>query len=205
MPALINHAHKPLPGVIIVHAAPVVSPWPNPTDLTAIRAWLRANAPDPDAVRQWVHRTITARPAGRVPLLGSPAWQALPDTDPRKHAALVHAALAHLAEHTPAAVAARLRRELDEFATSVRRMFTEADNDLRRARVELGYSTGPTHAELVRRRNTYHCHACGTRYHGAIPCPQCGWAGTPDQIRGCVAAGCDQLAPGQHRPQRRAA
>jgi hypothetical protein len=97
------------------------------------------------------------------------------------------AALVHVADSVREAVAARLRAELDAFATAVRRMFAEADNDLRRAKVELGYSTGPSHAELVRRRATHRCRLCDAVVLGSGPCPGCGWAGTPEQIRARAA------------------
>jgi hypothetical protein len=162
---------------------------PNPTDIAAVRTWVAAHQADLPAVKAWAAPMLNAaHRAGPVPILGETAWRALPDSDPRKIGAALIAALVHVADSTPQAVATRLRAELDAFATAIRRMFAEAENDLRRAKVELGYSTGPSHVELVRRRATHRCWLCGATVLGSIPCPDCGWAGTPEQIRAHATA-----------------
>jgi hypothetical protein len=98
----------------------------------------------------------------------------------RKLAALVITALADLHANTPTAIAERLRRELDDHATSIRAMFVNAHNDVSevaRARREAGYTTGPSHADLVRRRACLHCPTCRTNLaYGASQCAACGWS-----------------------------
>src|SRR4051794_16555287 len=114
---------------------------PNPTDVDAVRAWLAARLPDvpavhmwladlPDvaAVRMWSRRLLAD--VDSVPALGSPAWLSLSDQDPRKLAAAIPPAVAHLTAATPAAIADRLRHELDEFATAWRRALKETSADV---------------------------------------------------------------------------
>jgi hypothetical protein len=159
---------------------------PHPTDLPAIRRWLAAHAPDVDAVRTWA-RHVLARleSAGTVPELGSPAWVELADADVRKLAAALRPALAQLMERTPAAIAERLRAELDERATAWRRSFAELHADVSTGWHELGYGIGPSHAELVRRRNTFPCGQCRRPLLiGVTACAECGWREpTPEQVR----------------------
>jgi hypothetical protein len=162
---------------------------PNRTDMAAVHSWVATHQADLPAVKTWAAPMLNAaHRVGPVPILGETSWRALPDNDPRKIGAALIAALIHVADSTPQAVATRLRAELDALATAVRRMFAEADNDLRRAKVELGYSTGPSHAELVRRRATHRCRLCDATVLGSGPCPGCGWAGTPEQIRAHATA-----------------
>lgn len=161
----------------------------NPTDLVAVRAWLADHQTDLPAVERWAAPALgAANREGQIPSIGGPSWRALPDRDPRKLGAALTAALIHAAESTPDATAMRLRSELDTFATAVRRMYADADSEIRRAKAELGYSTGPSHAELVRRRARHRCWPCGATVTGSGPCPECGWAGTPEQIRARAAA-----------------
>src|SRR4051812_24023856 len=104
---------------------------PNPTDIAAVRRWLAEHTPDVDAVRAWAAR-VRARveSVSPVPELGSPEWAALADTDARKLAAALRPALAQLVERTPAAIAARLRAELDDRAIAWRRSLAELHADL---------------------------------------------------------------------------
>lgn len=77
------------------------------------RQWLAIHRPDPDAVAAWATELLhRATAAGPIPVAGSAAWTALPDGDPRKPAAVVRTALAHLRESTPNAIAGRVAAEL---------------------------------------------------------------------------------------------
>jgi hypothetical protein len=163
--------------------ASVTLPWP--TDLTAVRRCLAQGAPNVGAVRAWTRRVL-ADHGGRgggadaVPALGSRAWCALPDGDPRKLAAAVRPALAQLEYWEPAAIADRLRTELDEFATAWRRACVEASHDLSGAG---RWGVGPTHADLVRRRqlaSTEPCGTCGTAVTLVHPLPDEYAARLPD-------------------------
>ena len=150
---------------------------PQPTDLAAIRRWLAEHAPDVDAVRAWTVRVLARiESVNTVPELGSPAWAALADTDARKLAAALRPALAHLDESTPAATAMRLRAELDEQATAWRRSLAELHADVSTGWHDLGYGVGPSHAELVRRRNAFPCGQCRRPLRiGVTSCAGCGW------------------------------
>lgn len=132
---------------------------PAPTDLHAVRAWLAARQPDITKVKAWALPLLAiANRNGPIPDFGGPAWSALPDTDSRKLAALIRPALARLAESTPAAIAAELRRELDDIDTVFLRRLRMASWD-----VSAGMGpvrVGPTYAELARRRNTFPCTTC---------------------------------------------
>jgi hypothetical protein len=120
-----------------------------------------------------------------VPELGSPEWAALADTDARKLIAALRPALAQLVGRTPAAISALLRAELDDPATAWRRSLAELRTDLARGWHELGYGAGPSHAELVRRRNTRPCGPCRRPLLiGATECAECGWhEPTPAELR----------------------
>ncbi|MDX8056076.1 DUF2742 domain-containing protein [Lentzea sp. BCCO 10_0798] len=87
------------------------------TDPSDVQAFNRRPLRDPSAVRTWCEPMLrpawaAMRPGDSMPLAGSTRWQALNDDDPRKLAAVLHAALAHLDESTPHAIAARFAREL---------------------------------------------------------------------------------------------
>lgn len=104
---------------------------------------------DPAAVHTWGAALVKrAYATGLVPAIGSAEWIALDDTDPRKPAAAVLAALAYIAEAMPAAIAARLDAEDREAAQRVK----DAAVDLSTAG---RWGTGPTRRELEQRRNTY--------------------------------------------------
>src|SRR4051794_37785362 len=149
---------------------------PDPTDIAAIRRWLAEHAPDVDAVRSWAARVLTrVESVSAVPELGSPAWAALADTDARKLTAALHPALAQLMERTPAAIAERLRAELDERATAWRRSLAELHSDLAAGWHERGYGIGPSHAELVRLRSTRPCGQCRQLLRPQATTCECGW------------------------------
>ena len=50
---------------------------------------------------------------------------------------------------------------------------------------DLGYSVGPSHAELVRRRTTFPCGQCRRPLRfGVTSCAECGWREpTPAELR----------------------
>jgi hypothetical protein len=156
-----------------------------PTDLAAIRRWLAEHTPDVDAVRTWAGRVLERlESANTVPELGSPEWAALADTDVRKLAGAIRPALAYLIEQTPAAIADRLRAELDERATAWRRSLAELHADLSTGWHDLGYGIGPSHAEIVRRRNTFPCGQCRRPLRLGITSCGCGWREpTPTELR----------------------
>lgn len=177
-------------------------PLPDPTKVETVRAWLADRRPDMDAVRAWADQLLTA--LAPVPALGRAEWLALDERDPRKLAAAIRPALAYLVESTPEAIAARLRAELDEFATTWRRAHKEASADISRARTDLGYGIGPSHAELVRRRrltSTAPCGACGTAVTLIHPLPDEYAARLPDVswVRCADCPQTTQLAPARRR------
>jgi hypothetical protein len=156
----------------------------HPPDLPAIRRWLAEHAPDVDEVRSWTGRVLTRLEAiGTVPALGSPDWATLADTDARKLAAALSPALAHLVDRTPAAIAERLRAELDAHAREWRRALVDAHADV--AQGWRGYGIGPSHAELDRRRYTFPCGQCRRPLRfGISACDACGWREpTPAELR----------------------
>lgn len=159
---------------------------PNPADVAAVRRWLAEHTPDVDAVRTWATRVLArVESLSAVPELGSPAWAALADTDARKLAAALRPALAQLVERTPAAIATRLRAELDDRATAWRHSLAELHADLSEGWHDHGYGIGPSHAELARRRATYPCGRCRRPLRiGVTACGECGWREpTPAQLR----------------------
>jgi hypothetical protein len=169
------------------------APLPDPTDVDAVRAWLADRRPDVDAVRTWARRLL--EDLAPVPALGSAEWVTLSDQDPRKLAAAIRPALAHLVDSTPDAIAARLRVELDAFATAWRMAFSEASGEISRAMA--GLTTGPSHAELVRRRQlttAASCQACGTAVTLVHPLPEEYAARLPD-LSWVRCADCPQAGP----------
>ncbi|MFL6127232.1 hypothetical protein [Actinophytocola sp.] len=154
--------------------------------MAAVRRWLAEHTPDVDEVRAWTARVLArVESVSVVPALGSPTWSALADTDARKLTAALRPALAQLVERTPAAVAERLRAELDDRATAWRRSIVELHADIAAGWHDLGYGIGPSHAELVRRRSTFPCGQCRRPLRlGATACGDCGWhQPTPEQLR----------------------
>lgn len=122
----------------------------DPTDVNAVRAWLAVHSPNVDAVRAWA--TGVLADLGPVPALGTAAWVALADTDPRKLAAALAPAVARLLENTPAAVAMRLRRELLAEDRAVAERFKAASVALSTAQDWTRAARRPSFAELERRR-----------------------------------------------------
>lgn len=168
---------------------------PNPTNVDAVRAWLADRRRDVDAVQAWARRLLADLPL--VPALGSAEWLALAEQDPRKLAAAVRPALAHLVDSTPDVIAARMRIELDAFATAWRRVHKEASAEMSRARTDLGYGIGPSYAELVRRRqltSTAPCGVCGTAVTLAHPLAEEYAARLPD-LSWVRCADCPQSVP----------
>ncbi|WP_291412706.1 DUF2742 domain-containing protein [Actinophytocola sp.] len=177
---------------------------PDPADPVAVRAWLDDHAPHIAAVRAWSVRLLAPlESAGAVPELGTPAWVTLADTDPRKLAAALRPALAYLLDGTPAAVTDRLRTELDAFATAWRRAHKEASAELSRYVADRGYSVGPSHAELDRRRqltSTAPCGVCGAAVTLRHPLPDSHAARLPD-LSWVRCTSCAPAAqPGQAAP-----
>jgi len=137
------------------------------------------------AVSCWRARFLaTIAAAGPVPALGSPAWVALPDTDPRKTAAAVGPAVAYLIDNTQAVIESRLRGELAAIDHAVVARIRTASWDLSGAQDWRHAAHCPSHADLVRRRSQAVCVRCGAE-HGFTDthCPGCGRGGTPEQIR----------------------
>ncbi|MEV6714842.1 DUF2742 domain-containing protein [Lentzea sp. NPDC051208] len=97
------------------------------TDPDDVHDFNRRPLRDPAVVRAWCAPLLSQawaamRAGDSMPMAGSTRWEALNDDDPRKLAAVLHAALAHLEESTPRFIAARLAHELaaehrDEVAT----------------------------------------------------------------------------------------
>ncbi|MBP2340199.1 hypothetical protein JOF41_006377 [Saccharothrix coeruleofusca] len=91
-------------------------------DPDGVRPWNRPPGFDLDAVRRWAEPLLTRAyaaaprrpltgPHSLIPRAGSPEWTALADSDPRKPAAVVLAALARLEESTPHAIARRVAED----------------------------------------------------------------------------------------------
>jgi hypothetical protein len=109
---------------------------------------------------------------------------ALLDSDPRKLAAAIPPAVAYLTENTPAAIAARLRRELAAIDHAVIERVRTASWDLAGAQDWRHAANSPSHVELVRRRSMTICGNCATLYMWTtLRCPGCGRTGTPEEIR----------------------
>lgn len=108
---------------------------------------------DAVTVRRWcAHSLARAESAGRIPLLGSPAWVALDDQDPRKLGSVIRAALAWLADSQPEVIAERLRAEMDFVDQITFQRLRDASHAVAAGADWSLVAYGPTHAELVRRR-----------------------------------------------------
>lgn len=95
------------------------------------RQWLDRHRPDPDAVAVWATELLhRATSAGPIPVAGSAAWIALPDSDPRKAAAIVRTALAALRESTPNAVAERVATDWAASQREFRQRLKDASRDV---------------------------------------------------------------------------
>jgi hypothetical protein len=115
------------------------------------------NAPSAEAIRDWGLRTIDqAHELGPIPVAGTPEWCALPDTDPRKRAAILDAAAVWAEEMSRADPLGEMNAFLDQLA----QVDAELDRLIER-RTSLAISQaqrwdrGPSWAELQRRRNTH--------------------------------------------------
>ncbi|MFS8103715.1 DUF2742 domain-containing protein [Lentzea alba] len=87
------------------------------TDPNDVYVFNRRPLRDPAVVRAWCDALLRRAwasmcPGESMPLAGSTRWEALNDDDPRKLAAVLYAALAHLEESTPRAIASRFAHEL---------------------------------------------------------------------------------------------
>lgn len=157
--------------------------------LTRARDWRAEHAADITAVHSWQQRVLhDLPPNAAVPRLGSPSWVALLDSDPLKLAAAIPSAVAYLAENTPAAITARLRRELAAIDHAVIERIRTASWDLAGTQDWRHATNSPSHAELVRRRLMTICSNCATRHAWTTHrCPVCGRTGTPEEIRAAAA------------------
>lgn len=128
---------------------------PNPTDANAVRAWLDTHRPNLGAVRRWArHITTTAGfHPGPVPPLGGPQWRTLADSDPRKLASALLAALTALEDNTPTAISKRLWKEQRDQDRAVAERLKAASVDLSQADWK-SVANRPNHEELEIRRAT---------------------------------------------------
>lgn len=139
-----------------------------------------------DALRQWsASRLHQAHRVGPIPLAGSPTWRALDDTDPRKTAAVLNAALAWLYECTPAVIADRLCQELDLIDRCHADRMNAVATEVSSAADWTKFAAGPRLRELTWRRTTFPCPACRISLRfSESSCAACGWVEpTPEQRR----------------------
>lgn len=99
-------------------------------------------------------RHILSRVADRrsIPRYGSDEWNALPDQDPRRAAAVIVAAEAWRDHCSPAQVALDLLGDLVEADRELMRRVREASWDVVGTRNWLAVAQSPTYAELQQRR-----------------------------------------------------
>jgi hypothetical protein len=112
--------------------------------------------------------------ANQPPEYGSLAWHALPVDDPDRDRAVWQAAEAWRRYWTREAIAERLRRELDLIDRVTLERFKEASADVSRAWDMSARCTGPSHAELQRRRRLTSwlpCGVCGEQVELVHPLP----------------------------------
>lgn len=102
--------------------------------------------------------------ADQTPEYGSPAWHALPADHPDRIRALRQAAEAWRRYWLPAAIARRLRNELDLIDRITLDRFKAISADVSRAWDASRHCSGPTFAELRRRRTLV----------SRLPCGECG-------------------------------
>lgn len=158
--------------------------------VSVARAWLAENAPDVSAVATWAERVhADAAMGGPIPKLGTAAWCALPNSDPRKLAAALGPALARLWENTPAAVALRLRRELRDVDRAVLARVRDASHDVASAQDWRAAAQRPTWDTVDRRRWTHPCRNCRSPLPWHADRCGCGWREpTPAEIRARATA-----------------
>jgi hypothetical protein len=102
--------------------------------------------------------------ATQPPEYGSPAWHALPAGDPDRERAVWQAAEAWRRYWQRDAIAERLRAELDQVDRATLERFKAASANVSRAWDLSRHCTGPTFAELRRRRalvSRLFCAVCG--------------------------------------------
>jgi hypothetical protein len=89
---------------------------------------------------------------GTIPKYGSSEWDALPDQDPRRAAAVVVAAEAWRDHCSPERVAADMLAEMVHVDLEIARRVREASWDVSAARDWAALAQSPTFAELCERR-----------------------------------------------------
>ena len=106
-----------------------------------------------------LHARVRATLAGRrlflvdhPPAYGSPAWAALPDTDPAKVRAVIDAAESWRRHCTPEAIAGRLRAELDAIDRAATARVKAAAEEVAGGLDWRRLQTGPDAAAMHRRR-----------------------------------------------------
>ncbi|HEX5403971.1 MAG TPA: hypothetical protein VFX16_16925 [Pseudonocardiaceae bacterium] len=114
--------------------------------------------------RQRILTSVRLLLANHPPEYGSPAWHALPCGHPDRNLAVWQAAEAWRCYWQPAAIAERLRAELDLIDRATLERFKAASADLSRAWDASRHCAGPTFAELNRRRTLV----------SRLPCAVCG-------------------------------
>lgn len=99
-------------------------------------------------------RQLIARAGDRasIPRYGSPEWNALPDQDPRRAAAILIAAEAWRDHCSPERVAQDMRDSLAEIRDVIDQTLVETSHDVAMAADWAHIFERPTHAELQRRR-----------------------------------------------------
>jgi hypothetical protein len=105
------------------------------------------------ALTPLAHRLITrAGDRHAIPRYGSEAWDALPDQDPRRAAAILIAAEAWRDHLTPERIAQDLTDEIHAQNHLAARLLVETSHDVYQAADWENIFNRPTHAELQRRR-----------------------------------------------------
>jgi hypothetical protein len=110
------------------------------------------------------HATLTSVRlllANQAAEYGTPAWHALPRDHPDRTRAVWQAAEAWRRYWQPAAIAERLRTELDFIDRVTLERFKTTSADVSRAWDASPLCAGPTHAELLRRRALVSRLPCG--------------------------------------------
>jgi hypothetical protein len=112
--------------------------------------------------------------ANQPPEYGSPAWHALLVDHPNRARAVWEAAEAWRRHWLPAAIAERLRAELDLIDRATLERFKAASADVSQAWDVARHCTGPTFTELRRRRalvSRLPCGVCGQPVELVHPLP----------------------------------
>lgn len=112
--------------------------------------------------------------ANQPPEYGSPAWHTLPTDHPDRERAVWQAAEAWRRYWLPAAIAERLRSEMDLIDRATLERFKAASTDVSRAWDASRHCAGPTFTELRRRRalvSRLPCAICGQPVELLHPLP----------------------------------